>query len=314
MSERSRKEVERRELMASIARAYYLEGHSRIEIGQQLGISRHRVGRMLDEAREEGMVSITINDEGFSDPLLSERLAKILGLRSCHVIRTHGNQDAVRDQIGNAAATLLSSLLHDGEVLGLTWGRTLTALASHLRELPRLTVVQLTGTLSADFTESPIEIVRKTSQYARGAVYPIFAPMIVGDEHTARILKANPAVSKAFQLFPAITTAVLSVGCWDPPDTQIQSLIDDDIAKDMARKGCIADIAGILVNEYGEMVDPSFQRRCVSINYEELNSIPQVIAVAGGALKAPAIQAVSRAGIITDLVTDDALATAILER
>lgn len=312
MSDQPSKEAERRSLMASLARAYYLDGLSRVEIAAQTGISRHKIGRLLDAAREEGIISITVNDEGLVDPMLSQRLAAELGLRDCHVIRTHGNQDDVRDQIGRTAAQLVSSSVRDGEVLGLTWGRTLTSFASHLESLPRITVVQLTGTLSADFKESPIEIARQASQYARGAVYPIFSPMIVGDARTARILRSNPAISKAFQLFPAVTTAVLSVGCWDPPDTQIQAMLEPEQARGMILKGCIADIAGILVNAEGKQIDPDFQQRCVSITYEELNAIPRVIAVAGGSLKAPAIRAVSKAGIITDLITDDALAAEIL--
>lgn len=312
MAEQLSGEISSRDLMASVARAYYLDNVSKVDIADRLAISRHKVTRLLAKAVDEGIVTITINDQGMTDPMLSERLAAHLGLRNCYVVRTGGDQDAVRDRLGRAAAGFLSDMLREGEILGLTWGRTLNAVAGHLSSLPRLTIVQLTGTLSGDLAASPIEIVRRASQYSRGAVYPIFSPMVVRDERTARILKNDPTIRKAIDLFPAVTTAVLSVGCWNPPDTQIRSALDEAEAKRITELGCVADIAGILVDAEGAPVDPAFQRRCVAISYEELNSIPRVIAVAAGRLKAPAIQAVSNAGIITDLITDDALALAIL--
>ncbi len=45
-------------LISRIARAYYLDGHSRVEIADQLDISRFRVARMLETARTSGIVHI----------------------------------------------------------------------------------------------------------------------------------------------------------------------------------------------------------------------------------------------------------------
>ena len=56
-----------------------------------------------------------------------------------------------------------------------------------------------------------------------------------------------------------------------------------------------------------------FFERCLTITYEQLRSVPRVVAVAGGASKAGAIRAVARAGLITELVTDHTLALEIVE-
>ena len=39
-------------LIASVARRYYLEGKSKIEIAEELGMSRFKVARLLETARK----------------------------------------------------------------------------------------------------------------------------------------------------------------------------------------------------------------------------------------------------------------------
>lgn len=301
-----------RALMAQVARLHYVEEQPHTEIGAALGISRFKVARYLARARDEGVVTITIHDVGLPDPALSARLAEALGLQSCLVIRSHGDQDNVRQQIGAAAADLLASTVRPGEVLGVTWGRTLTSTTSQLTTLPRVTVVQLTGFVSGELGASPIEIIRHTTQRAGGSVYPIFSPLFVQDADTAENLKQHPDIAQAMSLFPAVTTAVLSVGSWDPPITQVREVLPPQDVEHATRMGCVADIAGILVRADGQLVDPEFQRRCVSISYDELTAVPRVIGVAGGAEKADAVRAVVRAGLITSAVVDHELAEAAL--
>lgn len=301
-----------RALMAQVARLTYDEGLPHTHVAARLGISRFKVARYLDRARVEGVVSITIHDAGLPDPELSARLMEALGLESCLVIRSHGDQDNVRKQIGAAAAALLSTTVSEDEVLGLTWGRTLTSTASQITTLPRVTVVQLTGFVSGEHGASPIEIIRGTAQRAGGIVYPIFSPLFVQDADTADALKQHPDIAQAMALFPAVTTAVLSVGSWDPSITQVPDVLPTEDVERAVSRGCVADIAGILVRADGSLVDTDFQLRCVSITYDQLTAVPRVIAVAGGAAKASAVCAVTNAGLVTSLVVDHELAEKVL--
>lgn len=313
MSAVNREVEDDRALVAAVARAHYLEDLSRVEIAETFGISRFKVARLLARARDEGVVSIEINDWGLPDNVLAERLRAALGLDGCQVIRSHGDDDAIRRQIGASAARLLGDTLHADEVLGVAWGRTLTAATSQLDHLPRLSIVQLTGVVAGDISSSPVEVVRQTSRRSGGAVYPIFAPLFVPDAETAAGLRRHPDIRAALDLFPRLTTALLSVGAWNPPDTQIKDVLPLDALTNALSRGCVADIAGILIKEDGTPVDPEFQERCLNITYEQLRAVPRVIAVAGGAAKADAMRAVARAGLVTELVTDHTLAEAVLE-
>lgn len=301
-----------RALMAAVARAHYLEDRSRVDISESLGISRFKVARLLSRAREEGLVTIEIHDWGLPDVELSQRLQERLGLESCLVVRSHGDDDTVRRQIGAAAARTLSDTLREDEVLGVTWGRTLSATASQFERLPRLSIVQLTGVVAGDLASSPIEVVRHTSRRSGGDVYPIFSPLIVDDRETAQSLRRHADIRSAMDLFPEVTTALLSVGAWNPPVSQVRDVLPIDDLANALSKGCVADIAGILIQSDGTPLDEDFQERCINISYDQLQKVPRVVAVAGGAAKADAIRTVSRVGLISELVTDHALAQAIL--
>ena len=54
--------------LAAVASQYYLDGRSKVEIGQDLGLSRFKVARMLQEARERGIVQIQIHIRTRSTP------------------------------------------------------------------------------------------------------------------------------------------------------------------------------------------------------------------------------------------------------
>src|ERR1700761_6709748 len=73
-------------LAATVARRYYLEGASKSEIAQDLGLSRFKVARVLEQARTSGLVRIELHYEGEIALDLSVQLASHLGLRRCLVV------------------------------------------------------------------------------------------------------------------------------------------------------------------------------------------------------------------------------------
>lgn len=299
--------------MVLAARRYYIDDVSKVQIADELGLSRFKVARLLEQARQTGVVTIAIQADGLHDPALSARLCEHLGLDKVTVIETSGDADAVRHQVGEAAAEILGATLRPGEVLGLAWGRTLTAMSAALPPLPRVDVVQLTGAIGTDLDESPVEIVRRVALRAGGTARPIFAPLVVDDPRTAAALRRQPDVAAALRMFDAVTTAVVSVGSWEPPDSQLLRTISDDERQTLLDAGVRAEVASLLVSDEGQLVAPDFQDRCVTITFEQMRAIPRIIAAAGGAQKARAVAAVARAGLCTELVTDRALAEAVLE-
>lgn len=302
-----------RALAVRAARAFYLSDRSKVEIARDLAISRFKVARLLEHARATGLVRIEIDDSGFIDEERSAALRDRLGLARASVVAAHGDDDEIRHTIGRAAAALLSETLADGETLGMGWGRTLSATAQELGRLPEVSVVQLTGATEMTHHLSPVEIVRAMSLRAGGDVMPIFAPLLAEDAETAAAFRRQSAIAAALQRFDAVTTAVMAVGSWAPPISQLFDSIEPNLREGLLERGVVAEIGVTLVDRDGTELAPDFSDRCIAISASQLKAVPRVIGVATGAAKAVALTALSAGGWLTEAVVDEALADAVLQ-
>lgn len=304
--------VEERGRLLLVARRFYLEDRSKVEIAAELGVSRFKVARMLEQARSSGLVTITFDDEGAVDHDLSARLASHLGLSEAIVVHAHGDLDRVRTVVAQAGAEHLANSLTEGSVIGMAWGKTLADLTAALPRLSRVSVVQLTGAVGADVSQSPVELVRRMAQSSGGAAYPIFAPLLLDTAETAAALRAQPEIARAMAMYADVTTALLSVGSWNPPDSQLYWAVPQAEREELVAKGVVAEVSSILIADDGSVIADDFAERSIAITPAQLRAIPRVLAVAAGVRKARAVSAVARAGLITGLVTDAALAETIL--
>lgn len=298
--------------MVAVARLFYLEDRSKIEIADELGISRFKVARMLEQARATGVVTITLHDQGTLLPNLSDALVTALGLREAVVVETGGSDVVRRQHVAAAAADLLSQTLRRGEVLGIAWGRTLSAMTESLPSLPSVSVVQLTGTVGSVLDQSPVEIVRRLALSSGGSAHPIFAPMVVDNAATAAALRQQPDVAQAIRMFDSVTTAVLALGSWQPQDSQLADVIPEKEREALRTRGVVAEVASTLIGSDGALVAPDFSDRCIAVTAPQLERIPRVILVSAGSRKIDAARAVAKSGLLTGIVTDRETAEALL--
>ncbi len=299
---------------AAIARRYYLEDRSKKEIAEEFGISRFRVARTLARARETGLVHIEIRLPAALEPDLSDRLRRAFGLHHAIVVITADESPALqRDHLGAIAASLLSEIVVEGDVLGIAWGRTLNSMTDALQSLARCTVVQLTGaTGSADVLQNSIEMVRRVAAVTGGPAYPIYAPLIVDTAEAAEAIRRQPQVAEAIRLFDGITKAVVAIGSWEPPDSQLRDGVEESEREHLRSLGVRAEVCSTLVDDDGHVVEADLTVRSIAISGDQLRRIPEVIAVAGGRAKTAAIRAVLAGGFVTSLVTDATVATELL--
>ena len=123
--------------LAHIAREHFVRGKSRVEIAEETGLSRFKVGRMLDEAVDKGIIRFEIVSSPGIDLDLSMRLKQRFDLEHAVVVELPVDTDAeAQSALGEAAAGLLDELVGPEDILGLTSGRTLNVMARQLTRLP----------------------------------------------------------------------------------------------------------------------------------------------------------------------------------
>lgn len=300
--------------IASAATLYYKVGRTKIEIAEELGISRFRVARMLDLAVRLGIVRFEITVPDGIDADLSRELAAAYGLRRAIVVDIPDEPElAMRTQLGRVTANLLREIVEEGDVVGVSWGRSVNAMTSALTEVKRCSIVQLTGALDgADVNDNPIDLVRRMSEISRGDAYPIYAPLVVDDPAVATSLRGKPQVAAALELYEKVTIAVIPVGSWDPPSSGLYSSLERDERDELTAAGVRVDTSTVLLAEDGAIVTTALNDRMIGITGEQLSSIPEVIVVAGGAVKAKAVRIALRTGFVTTLVTNATVAGQLL--
>jgi DNA-binding transcriptional regulator LsrR (DeoR family) len=146
-------------LATSVARRYYLDGRTKVEIADEFQLSRFKIARLLDSARSQGLVRIEVGHPGRVNIELSEQLRDTFHLQHAVVLDAADDHEAsLRQQLGQTAAELLTEITTPDDVLGLAWARAVGAMATQLQSLPPVPVVQLTrtpSTSSARSLESP---------------------------------------------------------------------------------------------------------------------------------------------------------------
>lgn len=298
--------------IALVAHKFYKQGMPQTEIARDLGVSRFKVARWIERALEEGIVRIEISLPGNVDAELSIALAERFGLRRALVVTPEdATQGAIYDALGRCAADLLAETVQPGEVLGVTSGRTLIAMAGHLRGLSTCDVVQLSG-LVGSHSENAAEVIRRMVGRNRGRAYSIYAPLLVRDAATATALRAEPAVAGAVSRFPDVTTAVIAIGSWSPPDSQMYTALEPETRDELVELGVRAEVCATPLDADGRPV-AALADRTIAIDHATLLRVPEIIAIAGGPKKHAAIRAVLAGGFVTSLVTDSATACYLLD-
>jgi DNA-binding transcriptional regulator LsrR (DeoR family) len=302
-------------LTASVARRYYLDGRSKIEIAEEFGLSRFKVARLLDSARSSGLVRIEIRNQGEIDVDLSAQLRDRFGLR--HAIVVDGADDdlqALREHVGRAAAQLLVEIITPEDVLGLAWARSVSAMARALPRLPGTPVVQLTGALTLpDDPDTSVDAVRDVASASGGMAHCFYAPLTVADAATARALRRQPEVARAFGQLPLVTKAVAGVGLWQAGQSTLYDASTPQDQAAMRDLGVCADISGVLVTADGSPVQTELADRVITLTAEEMRAIPEVIVIPYGIRKAAAVRAALLSGLVDGIVTHTSLARAVLD-
>jgi len=297
---------------ALIARRFYVLGQSKLEIAEEFGISRFKVARILDTARENGLVRVEFDLGLPIDLALSDELRSAYGLNRVLVLErafSGGSRADVRRHIGALAADLLSELVTKDDVIGLSWARSVNVMAETVRTLPRCPVVQLCGVQAGmDMRDRSVETVSRVAAVGGGDAYPIYGPLVLPDRRTTETLRRQPGIAETFGQFRNLTKAVVSIGAWAPGESTVYDSLDTAEREAIGRRGAVAEVAARLFDGAGNALSTGLAHHVLAISTEELKRVPEVIALGYTAPKATAIDAVLRSGTVTTLITDAAAA------
>jgi DNA-binding transcriptional regulator LsrR (DeoR family) len=296
---------------------YHVGQLSQEDVSRRMGLSRFKVLRLLQEARDRGLVRVTIEVGTTTTLALGDRLAAAFGLTEVLVAPDSGSDAAAaRRAVGQMAAGWLTRIGREGEVtIGLGWGRTVAAMSDALVGLrnPGLCFVSLMGSMTHTSATSPFDVCLRLAALTGGRAVFLPAPFLADTPADAALIRDQRMVRAALSVARSADHMVISVGeC--TPDALLQTtgvLTPAEVA-DLAATGAVADTTGKFFTAGGGLAGTDLNARAPSIDLDDLHRA-SVTLLAAGQGKARATRAVLAAGFVNRLIVDEALAGALLE-
>ncbi|MCJ8507085.1 sugar-binding transcriptional regulator [Rhizobium lemnae] len=306
------------DLIVRAAWYYYVGGLNQEMTAARLGLTRARVNKMLSEARETGLVSISIDHQRAGPLPLETELEHRFGLDFCITTPAFGFGDDKTDSevqkqiafraVGVAAANYLKKLLieHDEITVGTGWGRTIEQMTLQLAGVraPHAKFISMMGSLTANNAYNPFEVVHSLARRTGGEGFFLPVPFIADSEEDRKVLMSQRSVMKAMEIAHSASVCFISAGeLTERSLLRLQGMISRAELESLRAIGAIGDTNGIFFDCDGKEVMHSISKRTIAVGLRELMKIKVVLLIAGQE-KAIAARALLRSGIINGLIID----------
>lgn len=296
-----------------VAHYYYKEGCTQEQIAQRMNMPRQRVNRILSDCLEYGIVHISITASPSTMLLeLESQLKEKYQLHDIRVVDIAGETDVYRD-LGASAAQYLATIVRDGDVIGMTRGNTLAAMAEQMPFVNKkdITVVQMLGSRNSEPQNTAAnEIVHNISARLGAKPFMLFAPIVVSSAEMKKSLQQEPSFFDTYQVMRRCNIAVVGIGAYENVDMRYSFVGVDihDIALSESGQQLVGEVGTHLFDQNGARVINRYRDRIIAIELEDYMRIPVRIGVAGLPPKAKAICAAMKGRYINALVVDTATA------
>jgi DNA-binding transcriptional regulator LsrR (DeoR family) len=301
------------EQLAEAARLYYVDDLPQNEVARRLGTSRSNVSRILQAARETGVVKFRIQYPLARSAQLEAALVETFGVREAIVLDA-GSGSSVLDRVGELAARWLVEHLVDGSTIAVSWGASLQSLTGHVDtdRAHDIDVVQLGGELGMDPRLSGHEHVRELAARIGGEYSYLHAPAIVTTTDCATSLRDSHDIGLQLKRAAAADLAVVGVGGFRTGFSE--NLLRSGVVEPALRDELIAadpagDVIARFLDDDGAELDTPMRDRVLAIELDELRRIPTVVGVLSGRDKGRALRAAMRGDLLDVVVTDQYAAT-----
>lgn len=302
-------------LLSQVAEMYYLRGLKQATIARHFGVSKMQVSRLLQKARDVGIVRIDVRYPGTlpRDERAAEELSRSFGLRDALVLQVEAEAD---NSFSYGAARYVSSLVQPGTILGVGWGRTVSAVAGALPERADATVgvVQIVGAFGASASETPYDASKLFAERLGARLWALHAPAFLESRETRDRLMQEPSVRSTLEVAAKANYALVGIGTADQHTSTFHhaGYLTSAEIQDLIANGAVGDVLGHYVDARGKEIEHRLSRNFVGLSLAGFRQVPTKVAVARGRHKASAIAGVLRSGAIDVLVTDAATAADVL--
>lgn len=242
---------------------------------------------------------------------LEDKISQAFALRQ--VVVVHGNADEsffVKQELGQAACHVLNKVIEKNDIIAVTGGSTLAVMAEQLTSTTMRTgnlFVPARGGLGESL-EYQANTIASTLAKRMGAQYRLLHVPDLLSEEAYQSLKIEPIVQDMLRIIRAARIVVHGIG--EAFVMAKRRHLKPQIIQHLMDEGALAEAFGYYFDRNGRVVHTM---RTLGLQLEDLSSVENVIAVAGGHSKGEAIASILRAGYNGILIIDEAAAIEVLK-
>ncbi|SEH67665.1 DNA-binding transcriptional regulator LsrR, DeoR family [Halobacillus karajensis] len=305
--------------LIKVSKMYYEDNMTQNEIAKKTGIYRTTITRLLQKARDEGIVQITIKGDYREQVNLEQQLQDKFGMKEVIVVPAEETEtkDERQQKLGESAVHLIDSIMKDDDVVGFAWGSTLGKMVDALggsknRDVEFVPLVGGPGKMPVEHHVNTI--VYSYAKAYRGHANFIDAAAIVPSPQSKKEIVESKYFQDIINLWENLTIAVVGVGTPVSSSNLVFSgFFGESDLNYLNDQGAIGDICSRFYDINGEQIVGEIDDRTIAITLEKLKSLSYSIGVAESIEKTESIVGALRGGYLSHLVTNDITAKSILE-
>jgi DNA-binding transcriptional regulator LsrR (DeoR family) len=308
---------EERRHLVKVAKLYYFDGQTQAEIAKKMGVSRPAISKLLNKAREIGIVEIYIKDENAHTVELEHRLETKYHLKEAIVVPA-GNlpADLVKHALGKAASFYVSKNLEGIKSLGISWGSTLS---KFVQEYPfekhqELKVVPLVGGMGRKLVEIHSNLLAyQLAQKMNSFCSYLYAPAMVESQDLKQRLIESEDIAMVLEEGRNVEMAVVGIGNpYEGSTMSTMNYLTEEDLKSLQEAGAAGDIGSRFFDAQGNQVNHRLNDLVIGLDLNEFKNIPEVIGIVEGSHKAVSVKAALAGGYLNVLIIDDVTAALLV--
>jgi len=291
------------ELMVKAAWLYFLEKKTQAQISGMLGVSRMRVIRLLDKAKQTGVIKITMREDNVRRMKLERQLIEAYALKDTFIIPTSVDMGIpeINNAIADAAAMYIESRIAPDSFLNIGYGDTMGKTLNNLAKNAKKTIscISLTGGVS-------IYLPNTQSNIFNARLFLIPAPLVVSSKEMVGAITAEHSVREIARMAPLASFTIIGIGGMNDEATILKTgaLSKNDFLY-LKMQGAVGDILCHFFDKRGNILATPLEERLVTTPLDVIKSLTNVTAVAAGNSKREAIKGALALGYIDILITDE---------
>lgn len=311
-------DVEKLRFLAKLSDMYFNQNMTQVEIANKLSTTRFKVSKMLQDARENNVVEIHINQPRERAHDVEEKLMEKFDLKDAIVLSNDFlEKEELTYSIGRLGAEYIDSIISENSIVGVLWGKTLLKVVDNLKPKKKLpiTVVQVMGAAAKDnpLVDSP-ELIRKFANAYGGKYKYLFAPLYIENDYVRNALMQEPVINDT--LFTASKCDIILTGIGTVDSIFASSRWLPYFSKNKAiylkEQGAVGCTCGYIYDINGNYLDIDLNKRIIGIDRNIINHANYRIGVVTSKFKAEAVLGALRGKHVNVLITDDDTATKML--